>query len=229
MKKMTIEILNDSKLVTMITENDNGTKKNKLVSMDDFIRSILASVNEKDELNTLITPLSETRREITLLQTKIINNNSKIYMLFMPKSNQPMPIYNRFYENVGIPSLLFAVKVINNRLQHLYVVATKDKKIKNSTKLYRYPFSNVSIDGLVCLGGNVFAPGIENDDYKKLYEVPYQFLSMANTGSEHAIQGYYATEELFKMFNHKEFNDDLLKESIYINYENFVKKVGVKR
>lgn len=227
MKKIVIELIDKSKTVNVFTEDDNGKKKDKIVDMQSFLVGILSAV-EKDELHSYISPLYEERRGVKLIQSKSFNSNSTMYVLHMKKCNQPMPIYNRFYDNVGIPALLFAVKVVNNRLTDLYTVAVKDEIITNETKIYKYPFSNVNgFNGKVCTGSNRFEPGIEDNNFKKLYEVPYQFISMPNLGAEY--NNYVGTtEELFRKFNNKEFDDGLLQESPYLNYKKFIEKVGNK-
>ena len=227
-KKMNIEIVNETKVVTITTEDDKNIKKDKTVSINDLITSILAAV-DMDNLNTYISPLYQERRGVRLIQTKFFNENSKMYILHIPKSNQPMPIYNRFYENVGIPGLIFAVRVTNNKLQNLHVVAVKDKEITNETIIYRYPFTNVNGIGRVCLGNNLFSVGIENNNLKKLFEVPFQFFSMPNTGAEYVSTYYPAAEELFRKYNNKDFDDEILVVSNYSNYMDFIEKVGTAK
>ena len=225
-KKMNIEIINETKVATITTEDIKGIKKDRTVSMNDLITSILAAV-DMDNLNSYISPLYQVRRGVRLIQTKFFNENSKMYILHIPKSNQPMPIYNRFYDNVGIPGLIFAVRVTNNKLQNLHVIAVKDKDITDETVVYRYPFTNVNGQGKVCLGGNLFSVGIENDNLKKLFEVPFKFFSMPNTGADHASTYYPAAEELFRRYNNTEFDESILVvNNYYENYKKFIEKVG---
>lgn len=231
--KTVVEFFSDSKTVNVI--NDDGIKKTeKLVGINDFLNSILISI-DKNEVNTYISPLYEDRKGVKLIQCKYYGKNSKIYILFREKGNVPMPVYHRIYANVGIPSLLFAVHVVNNRMDKLYVVATKDTVITNDTLIYRYPFTHVSYtNGSVCTGQNRFTPGIEDNNLKLLYEIPNQFFSMPNAGADYANyadnrnDSHIGVEEKFRELDNKDFDEGLLIKSPFLNYKNFIEKVGGK-
>lgn len=226
MGKMTVEFLNDLKAVNIIT-NDGVKKNEKIVSINDFLISILESTN-KNKLNSFTSPLHEIRKGIDLIQSKSFGSNSTVYILFRKKGYAPMPHYNRMYENVGVPNLIFAVRVVNNRLSQLYTVATKDEVITNDTTIYKYPFTNVNGGtGLVCTGANKFEPGIEDNNYKLLYDVPNKFFSMPNNqGYDNCRSNKYkSVEEVFRKLNNNEFDEDILVRSPFLNYKDFIQKL----
>lgn len=226
MEKLVVEFVNNSKTVNIIT-HEGLRRIEKSVSINDFLVSILESTN-KSELNSFISPLYGKRKGIELIQCKSFGNNSTLYVLFREKGYAPMPLYNRMYENVGVPNLIFAVKVINNRMSKLYAVATKDKVITNDTIIYKYPFTNVSgHNALVCTGSNKFEPGIEDNDYKLLYDIPNKFFSMSNNQGYNDCRStkYKSIEEVFRNLNNNEFDEELLVKSPFLNYKNFIQKL----
>ena len=76
--------------------------------------------------------------------------------------------------SIPFPSLLFAVKVVGQRVTGTRVYAVKDKKVTKESALYHYPFGNVYNDGDICWGGNSL-PNIEG--VKDTFKVPQIFYS----------------------------------------------------
>ncbi|UYZ38994.1 hypothetical protein OD350_29340 (plasmid) [Clostridium beijerinckii] len=221
MGKVYIEIMENSKSVNIIKELEGGQRKEKLIRIEDFVSSIAASLTGKN-YGEVISPISREIKGVRLVQSKQISANSHIYVLFQSKHNAPIQLFNRFFENVGIPNLLYGVHVVNNRLSKLYVVATKDTNIVSSTKLFKYPFTNVSgKSGSVCLGRNTFDTGIENNDLEQLYSVPYQFMSMPNNLDHYRATSNtkcYECEQLLKSLNNNTFDDELLVDNDITKY-----------
>lgn len=209
------ELKEESKSVSVITVLPGGIRKEKEISIEDFATSITSSLtgNNIDQVKSAI---SREVRGVKLIQSKRVSKNSNVYVLFQRKHNTPFQLFNRFYENVGVPNLLFGIHVVNNRLSKLYVVAIKDKDtdIRSNTKLFKYPFTNVSGElNKACLGSNKFEIGIENNDLDKLYNVPFQFMSMPNNLDFYRISSNsrrFECEELIKHLNNIEFDDNLL-------------------
>lgn len=226
LEKMTVEFYNNSKSVNIVTK-DGLKKTEKTVSIDAFLISILDATSQS-ELNTFISPLHRIKKGVELIQCKNLGPNSTIYVLFRKKGFAPMPHYNRMYGNVGVPSLIFAVKVVNNRMSRLYTVATKDNTITNDTKIYKYPFTNVDgYTGLVCTGSNKFEPGIEDNDLKLLFDIPNKFFSMPNNQGYESCRNpkYKNVEEVFKALNNVEFDEGLLVKSPFLSYKDFIEKL----
>lgn len=211
--KTYLELIDNSKIINMIQVMDDGTKKEKTITVEDLAASFTSSIEGK----SFVDIKSDIFREVKgcrLIQTKIIGPKAKIYALLSTKSRIPMQLFNRFYDNVGIPNLIYAIHVVNNRLTKIYVVATKDTDIKKSTELFIYPFTNVSgRKGQACLGRNSFAPGIEDNDCEELYNVHRQFMSMPNNLDYYRATNNtkcYECEELIKSLVNVDFDDDML-------------------
>lgn len=218
---MLIELKEDGSNLVSIINEENGRKKEKIISIDDFISSII-SANSLGSFDPVLSPLYKEINGVKLIQHKQNAKNSSIYILHRKKFQAPVQIYSRFHGDVGFPGLLFAIYVVNNRLSKLKVVAVKDEIITEDTKIYRYPYTNVSgEDGLVCLGSNNFEKGILEED--KIFNVPNQFFSMPNTlhsYSPHNNAKGYEFEEMVISLKNREFDDNLLVENSRLkNYQ----------
>ena len=211
--KTYIELIEGSKCVNVVKVLDGGRKKEKLIRIEDFVSSITASLSGQS-LGQEVSPIFREIRGVRLIQSKKYSNNSTVYVLFQERHNTPIQFFNRFYDNVGVPNLLYAVHVVNNKLSKLYVVATKDTDIGNN--------------GIVCLGRNTFEEGIEDNNLRKLFNVPYQFMSMPNN-----LDHYRATnnskclecEELIKSLVDKDFDDELLIENNITQYSQWFEQL----
>lgn len=63
--------------------------------------------------------------------------------------------YEKTRFDICTPSILFFFQIVEERLQSTKVFAIKDKIVKDTSKIYTYPFGNVSLyDGRVCWGLN---------------------------------------------------------------------------
>lgn len=224
-----MEIILDEKsnIATVYTVVD-GRKQRKDVKIDDLIKSLIASVNKGNE--TLYeSPLFEEAKGTRLIQSKTTGKKS-LYVIHKKKHRTSMSLYERFYEDVGVPGLLFAAHSVNDKLVSLDVVAVKDEVISEDTKIYVYPFTNVTSKiGRACLGSNTLNKGLINK--KTLYDVPDQFMSMPNTidafSPTNNSKGYIL-QELLKELTNKDFDNKLLVENKTIcNYKEWFKKINI--
>ena len=192
----------------------SGRKTEKVISMDDFIESVMASRNKSDFV-AIESPLFKEVNGIKLIQSKQIGKNSFIYIIQKTRSIMPMVIYSRMYPDCGMPNLLYGIKIVNNKLSQMFLVTVKDDVITEESKIFKYPFTNVSGDtGRVCLGGNSFEVGILEGD--SIYNVPLQFFSMPNTMDSFSVMNNtkgFEFEEMVKELSGKEFDDNLLVEN----------------
>lgn len=221
-----LELNDNTKLINMVEELDNGTRKEKLISVEDLISALTSSIEGKTHVevkSVLYRELKNTK----LIQYKTVGPKAIKYILLSKKHKTPMQLFNRLYDNVGIPNLLYCVHVVNNRLTKIYVVAVKDTNITKNTLLYYYPFTNVDQQSSACLGRNIFAPGIEDDDCEMLYNVPNQFMSMPNNLDYYRATNNskcYECEELIKSLTDKDFDDELLVEN-GLTYDKWFQKL----
>ncbi|SDO17918.1 E2 family protein D [Paenibacillus sp. yr247] len=110
------------------------------------------------------------------------------------------------YEKVGYPRLLFWFSLYNGKAEG-YVAAVKDAILKDSTELFRFPYSNVNQSGLMCW------PTLKQhtiQDLRQLETLPFVFLGAPkNMDLYVSIQGMNLRDLLDRM-QHQDFNDDLL-------------------
>lgn len=225
---MLIELKEDgSKLVSIINEVD-GSKVEKLVSMSDFISSIIASneINEIDNVKTVVSHFYGSYKNMKLLQTISYSEKDIVYILHWKKAKAPMitEINNLVcHGEIGFPSLLFAIRVVNDRVFSMRLCATKDEEINPKTQIYKYPFTNVSSHawGEVCLGGNDFTNYVIN--YNTIFDIPNMFFSMPNTthgfNTVYNSKGY-CLEELIIKLKDRDFDENLLvpRNKIYAEW-----------
>lgn len=207
--------INEENNTVKVLYNNNGIKREKDVSFDDLISSLIASKNKdkKEKFKSISSPISNKIDGVRLVQTKQIEKNAYIYVLRRDKLFAPTMLFDRNYDNVGYPALLFGLKVVNNKVTNGYLVSVKDEIITDTTMLYEYPYTNVSgIRGSICLGDNSFPEDIENDPYY-LYKIPHMIVSMPNSlhsFKEENNSKRLSMEQLLIKFHNKEFDDSIL-------------------
>ncbi|WP_121616767.1 hypothetical protein [Virgibacillus halodenitrificans] len=128
----------------------------------------------KMTLNDLLTEIEDaTTREDDLIETPILPNNcvkfvwrditrgkADVYIL-VPKQRWNITFYESPISQVGFPRMIFKYSIDQKKVSLETIVAVKDNgPIGKDTPLYHFPFSHVSSQGNVCMGGNVF-PDIE--------------------------------------------------------------------
>ena len=78
------------------------------------------------------------------------------YFIRYPELYADFQYFDTEYRHFPIPRLVFGFKYMPDahKVAGCSVCVVKDERLKESTVLYRYPFSNVSSNGLICLGNN---------------------------------------------------------------------------
>lgn len=212
---MLFEVNEQGNYVTLI-EEVNGRKTETNISIRDFIDSITASSNNK-KLKEVESPIFKEVGYCRLIKWKKLNRSSEIYVICRKRELAPTQLLETFIGEVGYPQLLFGIKVVNNKVSCLYVVATKEEEINENTKIYQYPYTNVSSRiGSVCLGRNEFEKDVRENNY--LYEIPNLFFSMPNSlHSYNKLNNKMGFEcsELMNFHKNKQYDEKLLVENIY--------------
>lgn len=215
-----IELLEDSNSVCIL-EDSNGRKINKFISIDDFISSIISSTkrDKKENFNPIIGELYREKFNTRLIQSIQLNKNKFAYILFRPRALAPFSIYTRDFGEVGMPSLLFAVIVVNNKFSKLYLTVTdEDNIVTEGSRLFKYPFSNVFQNtGSVCTGSNIIKTDLSIKD--NLFNIPDMFFSMPNTAeafspNNNALKLTF--QELGKKLQGKQFANELLVDNTLV-------------
>ena len=205
-----------------VTNKDLKGGAKKYITFDDLINAITSSVeSERDviKFNTPILPHDNNNKVSTILYHELSNNK---YVIFLKreKDNVDFDYGDKIYENVGIPRLVFAIKVFNNSVLQTKVVAIKDKIVTENTAIYCYPFSNVYSDGNVCWGG-VQLPAFDNAI--SLKSMPDIFLS--SPSNNHLYGKNLSSLEyrpLLEELSNREFKDEYLSPMGKVTFKSWV-------
>ncbi|EQF26844.1 prokaryotic E2 D family protein [Clostridioides difficile CD160] len=224
MKTILFELIENSNTVNLI-ENNNGRKRVKTLLVSDFISSILSS-SELKNLSDIpfFSPIYQEKDNMKLIQTIQLNKTTKIYIILREELSAPMSFGKDFYSDIGMPNLLFAIKIVNNIFSKLYVSVSKTKNINENTQLFIYPFSNVYNNGNVCLGSNQI--NLDFNKIENIFLVPNIFFSMANTIDYFSVENNTQNLdylELLEYLNHKQFDSNLLIKNY--TYNEWTKKL----
>ena len=180
----TIIEITDQCYCKVISENDKGIKTNKHISISTLLKLLQSATTEKDiECENSSITYSEILPGDSLISTiqikEMVDQNAKWYMLLRDNKPATFKFQDRNYKNVGMPKLLFAIKVFNNKCVNIRIAAVKTDKITEDTKIYKYPFSNVSDTRNVCLGNNTLSD-FDLKSISNISMIPEIFLSMPN-------------------------------------------------
>lgn len=221
MEKIRIEITDDFDIF-VTSKGSNQVSDKKLISIDDLY-NILGECNGKRKsknvkLNRDIlysSPLMPSFNGVHVLQHIIKNQNTEIVVLQREARRSKVAFYDEVIDDVGIPSLIFAIYLTGGAIRTAKVMAVKDKLIKEDTKLYRYPLTNVGDMGSICFGkNNLREYSIDDYTFNNLHSFPNMFLMMPST---HDIrhQNKYKMD-LKPLLNHlkgKDFDNEKLSDA----------------
>lgn len=215
----------DNNTVSIIDSN-NGRKSAKTITINDFISSILASKKIKDNNAKVYSNLYSENDNCRVIQTIILDSNTKYYIVQFKPKKIPICIYNTFYDNIGMPGCLFAIKSHNGQYGRGAMVSIKDDLVTNESSIYIYPFSNAS-DRHICLGGNRIYDIMDDIGVLKF---PTRFFSMPNTNcSFHASNNSKGLQyrELVSYLQDKDFENNLLIiDEKYKNYKEWIESLN---
>ncbi|QJX65053.1 hypothetical protein HLK66_25535 (plasmid) [Niallia circulans] len=140
-----------------------------------------------------------------------INELAKHQLVYIevPKQQLDMRYGKTLFKQVGLPRLIFLYEVMEKKVKLKNIVAVKDSKfLTKDTEVFLFPFSHVSLDGHVCMGGNTFP---EIDDIYQLNSLHLLFLQ-APFGEDYGAKTTtnLSVAELFKKYENKQFDDEIL-------------------
>lgn len=134
-------------------------------------------------------------------------DGTEIAVIEVEKQRFDVTYHTTSFRNVGHPKLLFEFGLRLNKVAFCRVYAVKDAIVKPSSKLYRYPYSNVFEDFGACW------PDLRNiavQDLSRLSTLPYLFIK--SPSNDHAYRGKNL-RELFASLQNRDFDDDLLEDT----------------
>jgi hypothetical protein len=140
-----------------IQVDKNGAQRTVYMNMQELADYLISSVNEDvdytpKEVIEVVT-VSPTLPPNTMKYAKL-SDDTDLFFLFHPETKATVTYHKTKFNNVPFPNLVFCFGVRNKRLFRNHVMAYKDRFLRDSTKLYRFPFSNVFNSGAMCFHSN---------------------------------------------------------------------------
>ena len=231
-------VIGDNNMVTIKHTTARGTTE-KYVTFDDFAKAIAASATvETDSKIAFESPILPNFYVRTIYHREYTTGAHLIILVREPEpADFTLQLQGHGWENpqfksfekVGMPRLLFAVKVFQNMIQNVRVCAVKSANITEETPLFNYPFSNVDRitrygSGGVCFGSNKIS-AIDIKNIAGLHSVPNMFLSMPNN---HDKYGHNLTEfrymDLLELLEGQAFDNEIL-EPAEITLKEWINKI----
>lgn len=172
----------------IMRKNNEGKIKEKIISVNDFIRSLTKVAQAGLTMNYWLPPnclnLAYQGDELRVVVTSDAITAPATYHDRTTKEDSGYII--------PYPKLLFCLifNVNSGVLQNAQVFALKDDNAENNPDLYVFPYSNVYTNGNICFGGNVFKLNDERLDLavssliEMFYATPYNgdLYRMSNSG-----------------------------------------------
>lgn len=150
-------------------QEKNGTKRIMLVTMESLVSALVkSSVKKAAKVPVGKIPFGYYDAAVGEEQGKLCAE----VVTVLPPGRQILQYEKTMYD-VCLPSLVFKFNITQGRIYSTYVYVMKDDVPADDSRLYRYPFGNVSVDGHVCWGANVL-PDIS--ELKSLEEVMTLFV-----------------------------------------------------
>ncbi|MBJ7967687.1 MULTISPECIES: hypothetical protein [Bacillus cereus group] len=196
-------------IVTIQQSNDGLSRGETVVTFKDFYEALKEVMEQETQDNTYLSsgilPKGCVKHEV--LSQK---GDKQSVWIEIPKAQWDIQFFERPFQQVGFPRLLFRYTVYQNKVTNISIFALKeDTALEEGMKLYRFPYSNVNANGSVCTG-RVMIPEIRTLKDLETFHVLF-FASSFN----HDLT-YTHTEpvgELFKRFENQSFDDSILIES----------------
>ncbi len=202
--------LEDIQIVDVTLVDEDGCKISKRLSLSEYIQVL----SEQSDVWTEIPKVPKGTVKLNWRDKE----NYRI-AVFIPKDVRPTIFLKRGEPlMIPYPNLIFYFEMKNGTVSKSLCFAVKDsfESITDTTKLYNYPFGNVSTSGSICWGGNFL--GILKGNPQELEKRISLFFDAA-TNTDLYEQGVSCKksiplEELYNELNGKEFFDEeLLQES----------------
>lgn len=201
--------------VEVTTVFSDNTMEVKTVSFDDMINAIRSSV-DNDSDASITSPVLPYNEEfgIRTVAYKSFSDGREQVVMFMKRHRCEVTYHTQKFEDVGMPNILFAVMLKDNKVRNAHVMAVKDDVIKDTTILYHYPFSNASErNGNICFGGNKIYD-YEYTSLSHVFSLPAMFLSMPNNDHMYGKnKSGLAYRSLLEKLTHNDFDDEILQEN----------------
>ncbi len=176
----------------LVVEDGCGdTVKHKVISLNTFCRLIDNSAKLKDIETGLLPERCIAFRESA--------DGTRFIALELGRENMDMTYENTKYDNFPIPRLIYGFKLNQeNKITEVSVAVAGRGKLRESTELYKYPFSNVAGFNM-CIGQNSM-PKINT--LHQLSGIPYYIFSMPDNNDRYSADRTKLNMEYRTMLEH---------------------------
>jgi len=168
-KEMTIKITTDNKILVQETDGTLATKSYKEIEPDAFFDCIKNSL-QRSMFSSGLLPQGCFHFSADDVGTRYV-------AMEFPGFTADISYEKTLYEQFPLPKMVFAFSVNRDGKigWDVRIGITENKKITLDSKMFVFPFSNVSDNFRVCLGGN---PLPQVKCLTQLCGIPYYIISM---------------------------------------------------
>ena len=153
-----------------IEQTVGGTKVTKSAQLDDILLCLQSSIKPAASAYSAVLPPN------TLFYSHLTDTDAYSVALEYPYNTADITYMETEYLDFPLPKLVFGFKVNRDgKIQAVYSGVTENGILRENSKMFVYPFSNVSNDFSLCTGGNVL-PAIKSP--YSLSNMPDYILSM---------------------------------------------------
>lgn len=238
-KNKVVAEFQDNNMVIIKHITSRGTTE-KYITFDDYAKAITSSVKiQADARIAFESPIMPNFYVRTIFHREYTTGAHHIILVREPEpadfilhtsnsSNTKQQVLT--FNKVGMPRLLFAIKIFEGMIQSVKVCAVKANNITEETPLFNYPFSNVDCvssygGGSICFGSNKIST-MKVKNLTSLHSVPNMFLSMPNN---HDKYGHNLTDcryqDLLELLEGQPFDNDIL-EPTNVKLKDWIEKLS---
>ena len=165
--------INDD-LNLVVDDHRGETVKHKLISLNTFCKMIDRSTRKMDVASGLLPERCICYREMDC--------GERFVAIDLGRNAVDITYEQTKYENFPIPRLLFGFRMSkDDRIAEVQIAVADMGTLRDDTRLYKYPFSNVSGFNL-CIGANVM-PKIKS--LRQLNGLPYYIFAMPDNNDRY--------------------------------------------
>ena len=153
-----------------IEQTVGGTKVTKSAQLDDILLCLQSSIKPAASAYSAVLPPS------TLFYSHLTDTDAYSVALEYPYNTADITYMETEYPDFPLPKLVFGFKIGGSgKILRVYLGVAENGILRENSKMFVYPFSNVSDDFSLCTGGNVL-PAIKSP--YSLSNMPDYILSM---------------------------------------------------
>lgn len=124
-------------------------------------------------------------------------------LILKAPAQKRLMIYSEGHFWIPFPGCLFSINVYHGNLKEISLYSYTDTEITYSTKLYRYPFGNVSADGRVCMG-NIYLKDLSFNSADKVVDAFFSGKTNNDYYGDQNIKPKYSLSQLIHKLEKKE-------------------------